>query len=743
MAFVRKTVQPIQPQETVCHEQIGRVRPPVGSRAAALADLGGLAMEPCQSVVRQKVVARRCLVFVPILLLAGWLIVGPSALGQQTPAASPSSSPAADPAGGNKSANDVLNMDLDQLAKAPVVVPSMDIPVSSVTKETSTVGRSPAAVFVITQEMIRRSGVTSIPEALRMAPGVDVARINSNTWAISIRGFNGIFANKLLVLMDGRILYSPVNSGVYWDVQDYPLLDIERIEVIRGPGGTLWGCNAVNGVINIITKRAKDTQGALVDAIGGSIERANGTARYGGEISDDCQYRVYAKYFDRNHFYEPNPALQANDAWNQGRFGFRSDWNPGGSKADTVTFQGDVYRGQDGQDTLRSITTPPFTVIDQGLAKNDGEDILAHWRHVNDDKSDWELLTYFDDYERLTNLLSERVRTWDIEYQHRFPVGDRHEITWGAGYRYMHYYDPSMDKSFEDTQPEGSLYVISQFVQDEIALSPDFWTLTLGCKLEENNYTGLEYQPTARLIYTPDRKHSIWGAISRAVRMPDPIDRFGLITTRSALFPTIRGNPGFQSETLIAYEAGYRVQATDTFSYDIATFYNSYDRLQADVQGASIIQPHQFINGSYADTYGVEVATNLNVTDHWRLRADYANCRMIIVTPVKRTAPLVFQGDTPKNQAYIQSSWDLGNNVDFDLIGRYVDCLQHLKVPAYFEMDMRLAWRPRKHLELAVVGQNLLQARHFEWGQSREVQITGWEVTEVPRSVYGEATYRY
>ena len=362
--------------------------------------------------------------------------------------------------GGSKPTNDILNMDLEQLARTPVVVPSMDIPVTSVTKEASTVGRSPAAVFVITNEMIRRSGVTSIPEALRMAPGLDVAYINSNTWAISSRGFNGLFANKLLVLIDGRTVYTPVDSGVYWDVQDVLLEDIERIEVVRGPGGTLWGANAVNGVINIITKKAKDTQGVYAQAGGGTVERSNEAVRYGGQIGEDCHYRIYGKYFDRGPFFDPNSP--ANDGWNQGRVGFRTDWDMDRSKTDSLTVQGDHYVGTDGQDSAHTLTVPPFSVIQQGKAKNDGENVLMRWRHVYDERSDWTLQTYFDDFERITDLNSERVRTFDTDFQYRFPLWDRQQITCGAGYRYIHYEIPAQDPfSSSMVPPEGSNYIIS------------------------------------------------------------------------------------------------------------------------------------------------------------------------------------------------------------------------------------------------------------------------------------------
>jgi iron complex outermembrane receptor protein len=684
-----------------------------------------------------------------VLLVAGVMARPCPAEPSESP---PSSAATADANSGDP--KEILNLDIEQLARTPVVVPSMDIPVTSVTKEASTVGRSAAAIFVITPEMIRRSGATCIPEALRMAPGLDVAQINSNTWAISSRGFNGLFSDKLLVLIDGRTVYSPVDSGVYWDVQDVVLEDIERIEVIRGPGGTLWGANAVNGVINIITKNSKDTQGAYVSGGGGTVERSFETVRYGGQIGEDGNYRIYGKYFDRGDFFDPT--MPANDAWNQGRFGFRADWNLDRDKANTFTVQGDHYQGTDGQDTLHTFTVPPYSAIHQGAAKNDGENILMRFRHVTDETSDWALQSYFDDFERLTDLNSERVKTFDVDFQYRLPLGDRHQITCGAGYRYIHYENPSADPfTLSDQQPEGSLFVASQFVQDEITLAPDLLALTLGCKLEQNNYTGLEYQPTARLLWTPDRTHSMWGAVSRAVRMPDPIDRNLFVTgppVGGGLFPRELGDPGFQSETLIAYELGYRAQVTEQFSYDIATFYNTYNDLRAFQllpvrpefvpPPPHLILPLEFTNGSYGDAYGVELATNWSISETWRVSAQYTLLRMFIFA-APGNIPSINAGDNPKNQIYLRSSWNLRENVDFDLMFRYVDCLTNLNVPSYATMDLRLAWRPREHIELALVGQNLLQTYHYEWGQSRELAGLGWEVTEVPRSVYGMITWRH
>jgi len=634
----------------------------------------------------------------------------------------------------------ILDMDIEQLAKVDIRAPALNVEVTSVSKQPSTVGRSPAAIFVITNEMIRRSGATSIPEALRLAPGLEVARVNSNTWAITSRGFNGVYANKLLVLIDGRTVYSPVFSGVYWDVQDVLLEDVERIEVIRGPGGTLWGANAVNGVINIITKKAADTQGAYVSVGGGTEERFLSSARYGGQLGEDCYYRLYGKYFDRAPFFDPTGPSY--DAWNQGRFGFRADWNL--DEINSLTIQGDHYVGNSGITAGFTSFQPPYYKIKSGLAHNTGQNVLLRWRHVYDEDSDWALQTYYDQFDRGTILNSEKVKTFDIDFQYRFPLAERHRIICGVGYRHIHDFLPSEDLFTLGNIPvERTTFVASQFLQDEIVLREDELSLTLGCKLEQNSYTYFEYQPTARLLWTPDEKHSIWGAVSRAVHTPSRVDENLFATTAYYLppFPPIyfrtTGNPDIQSETLLAYELGYRTQATERFSYDVAAFYNVYDNLRAFG-----IKEFEFpflyftiVDGPPADTYGVELATDWAVTERWHLYTQYTFLRIFI-----HGDSLYGDGCSPRHQVYLRSAWNLRENLDFDLMFRYVDALHYLDVPSYMSLDLRLAWRPRANLELALVGQNLLQDYHYEYGYEYDSQL---QVTQIPRGVYGTITWRY
>jgi iron complex outermembrane recepter protein len=672
------------------------------------------------------------------------------------PPTAPAETPTAkEDTGKSKDLEKLLDLPLEQLATTPIKSgggPAMDMPVTSVTKEASTVGQSAAAVFVITNEMIHRSGATCVPEALRMAPGLEVARVNSNTWAISSRGFNNAFANKLLVLIDGRTIYTPGFSGVYWDAEDVLLEDVDRIEVIRGPGGTLWGANAVNGVINVITKRAKDTQGAYVSGGGGTYERSNGAVRYGGSISEDAQYRIYAKYFDRGPFIDAD-GKPDNDAWTHGQTGFRADWDMNKAKIDSFTIQGDHYVGNSGMSAGWTQLVQPYQQTLYGTAYNTGDNVLARWKHDYDNDSDLTVQTYFDNFERDTFLNSSRFKTWDIDLQYRFQLTDSQQITCGAGYRHIDDNMPSNNPFTLTVIPESrTTYISSQFIQDEITLVPELWQLILGCKLEQNSYTYFEYQPTIRALYTPDKKHTAWGAVSRAVHTPSRVDEnlFATTETDFGLGPTFvrtTGNPDERSEALMAYELGWREQMTERFSWDLATFYNSYDDLRTlNFVGFSPGPPlpffdYQFANGATAQTYGVELATTYKASENWSLNLQYTYFQMHIYDDTPFAIPLYANGNNPCNQVYLRSSWNITKNVDFDLMGRYVDRLVALNVPHYIEMDMRLAWRPRKHLEMAVVGQNLLQAQHYEFGRTTETFNS--IVDQTPRGVYSTLTWQY
>ncbi len=645
----------------------------------------------------------------------------------------------------SKSGNDFLDMDIEQLRTTSVAAPSFDVEVTSVTKSESTVGRSPAAIYVITSEMIRRSGCTTIPDLLRMVPGMDVAQMNSHTWAVSCRGFNGQFSDKLLVLIDGRSVYNQLYGGVYWDVQDMLLEDIERIEVIRGPGGTLWGANAVNGVVNIITKSAKDTQGTMIVAGGGNQDKLIDGVRVGGNNGEGLNWRVYGKHFERGPEYLPDGA---HDDWRMGRGGFRLDWDLDKHDTDKLTMLGDYYGGNEGQEFLNPVPHSPYSETSINEVGVSGANVLARWKHKIDKESDWQLQTYFDRTYRDEELILQQTNTLDVEFQHRFPLNRRNGITWGLDYRQVHDYLPE-DTFFISFSPvERTTNLFSGFLQDEIALVEDRLYFTVGTKLEHNSFSGFEYQPGGRLLWAIDGKHAVWTAISRAVRVPTRVEEnavanFGPVAyDPEATFLRFAGNRNLAAENLMAYEIGYREQTTERFSWDIAGFCNVYENLIWGISGEPfqentyIVVPFPETNDWRAQTYGLELSGQWSVTERWRLSGWYSLLKTHFENIYDSPDAFLLDGTSPYNQVRLQSSWDLGHNWDYDLALRYVDNLPRLAVPAYITLDMRLGWRPNKNLEVALVGRNLLDSHHYEFSS----EDLGYVSDEVRRTVYAQLT---
>jgi iron complex outermembrane receptor protein len=662
----------------------------------------------------------------------------------QVPAAEPSqlnTLPAPADAGsqpaGNKAAEAASPVaELENLLQSKVESPALQQEVTTVSGQESTVGRSPAAVFVITQEMIRRSGATCIPEVLRMAPGIQVARINSSQWAITSRGFNaniaGLFANnnKLLILIDGRTVYTPFFNGTYWDVQDVLLADVDRIEVIRGPGATIWGANAMNGVINIITKRAADTQGGLLQAGGGTSERSFTNGQIGGQSGNDVYYRAYGKWFERDASF--NPVLPETDDWRQGRGGFRTDWTP--STSDLITLQGDAYAGQSG---FLNTALSPAAGDDERVQ---GANLLTRWTRKFNDDSDVSLQLYYDRADRLNDLgfLDQEFNTYDLDFRHHFQLNARNNVIWGLGYRSVSdditslTAPPATVISFDPAQ--RTYNTASTFVQDEITLKDDLF-LTLGTKLEHNDFTGWEVQPSVRLLYSPEKTWAAWAAISRAVRTPSRIEQDGQIA--AGTIPILQFVPTFQSENLIAYELGYRSQPAPWYSWDIAVFYNQYDNLESVRATDPTFFPIFNTNDNSGEGYGVELSNQLDVTPHWRMTGAYSFLQLEI-HPGKDTVDFLgskgelIEGLSPQNQAYLMSSHELGKNLECDIITRYVEDLPIIFVHSYVEMDVRLAWKVSKNTELSIVGQNLLDPHHPEY--------PGQPASEIKRGVYGMIT---
>lgn len=616
----------------------------------------------------------------------------------------------------------------------------MEVEVTSPSKRAERLGEASAAVYVITNEEIRRSGLNSIPELLRLVPGLAVAQIDASHWAVTSRGFNNQFANKLLVLIDGRTVYTHLFSGVFWDVQDVLLEDIDRIEVIRGPGGTLWGANAVNGVINIITKSAKETHGALASGGGGTLTGPFGHARYGASLGDNVHMRGYVKYFDRNEF-ENDSGGGAHDQWHMTRGGFRMDWDA--STTDLLTVQGDYYGGQTHYELL---------TLTPGKDDLSGGNILSRWRHTFSPRSDLSLQLYYDRTDRDARFLLKEVRnTFDVELEHHLKVASIHDVVWGLGYRLLN--DDITNRAVVFTPDSRTDNLVSGFIQDQIPLFDDRVQLTIGSKLEHNNYTGFEYQPSIRGLWKVHPRHRLWAAISRAVRTPSRADDdvAFLYPSGPPPAPTLlfQGDPNFHSEKLIAYELGYRVQPRDDLTFDLATYYNDYDDLRTTEIGSTPLPsppfppftlPAPFGNKASAIGYGVELGADWNVTRYWKLSASYTFMELDVDRDESSTDPRVAgsEADTPIHQAQFRSRLNLPRNFEFDTNLFWVDNVHNQNVGSYPRLDLRLGWRPIEHVELSLVGQNLTEGRHPEFGNGFFSLRS-----QVPRSVYGQVTLRY
>ena len=621
----------------------------------------------------------------------------------------------------------------------------MQVEVYSASKQVETVFTAASAIYVITGEDIHKSGVTSLPEALRLAPGVQVSKIDGNKWAVSIRGFAGRFANKLLVLQDGRTIYNPLFSGVYWNAQEIMLEDIEQIEVIRGPAATLWGVNAVNGVINIITKHAKDTQGGVLTASGGTSERGASGVRYGGKIGDAGYLRVYGKYFYRDVQVPVDSPAVTDALWNDWRGGFRSDWAL--SSKNSITFQGDLYESR------------------VANALYGGSNLLGRWNSTLSDTSTLSLQLYYDrtsvKHKEHPELRDYEIRdTADVELQQTFALGNRQHVVWGTGFRVTSDQmnrDAAVSPTYVPTSRTDGLFTL--FLHDKVTLLPERLHLIVGSRAEHNDMTGWEIQPTARLLWTPHEKHTLWSAVSRAVRTPSRAE-----TTISARVadpdpainqPEVRlvGNSTLPSEKMIAYEAGYRYQPMPTLSFDLALFYNDYSSLVGVVQGnPSGGSPPTLVPVNVAPTAtaigkGGELSVNWKALTWMDLALAYSYLDISVSSSSSLLSPdgsdfnrIVLSGETsPRHQMSLISFLTLPHNVKCTFWLRYVDSLPALGVPDYVTLDTRIAWKPVANLEFSLVGQNLLAPKHQEFG----ADMFGNSAGQTERSMYGKVAWLF
>jgi iron complex outermembrane receptor protein len=640
---------------------------------------------------------------------------------------------------------DLATMSLDDLMK---------VQVTSVSKSRASLARSAAAIFVITQENIRRSGATTVPDLLRMVPGLNVAQIDSSTWAVSARGFDMQFANMMLVLIDGRIVYSPSFSGVVWDAQDLVLEDIDRIEVIRGPGATLWGSNAVNGVINIISKKAAETQGGLVSLIAGGTERVESSVRYGGKAGSKGSYRVFAKYFDRGP--SANSAGQSEpDGWHLMHVGFRSDWDF--SRADALTVQGDFFDSHQQHPAFLVTSLAPIVSGLQAVGFTPvGGNVLGRWRHTFSPRSESTLQVYFDESNRHQTFVSEHRHTTDIDFQHHLEIGGRNDVVWGFGYRYEEDNLPgSVSLSFTPVATRHNRF--NSFVQDEITLVPNHLRITAGTRFEDNPYSGFNVQPDFRVLWSPSDHQTIWGAISRPVRTPARSDAGARFLEAASPGPggvpitvSVYGSPSMQNENLLSYQVGYRSQISSTVSLDLNGYYSRYSQLRAAEPGAPFLEsdpapPHIaipliFQNAMAGTTNGVEFGASWQATSKWKLAGGYTWLNMSIRDLVTGDPTNVagVAGTNPHHQFNLRSYMNLPYGLEWDASAYYVGALPSYAIANYTRVDTRLGWHVSERGEISIVGQNLLSPRHTEFPSS------GYSIaTLARRRIYGKFTWRF
>jgi iron complex outermembrane receptor protein len=604
-----------------------------------------------------------------------------------------------------QSIQDLQQMSLDDLA---------NLNITSVTRTSESLSDAPAAIYVITHDAIVRSGYASLPEILRLAPNLHVIETSANHYIITPRGLTGNiaaqnFSNTLLVMIDGRSVYTPLFSGVYWDMQDVVPEDIERIEVVSGPGATLWGANAVNGVINIITRKAADTQGGLLSISAGNLEQSV-SLRYGGKLAADLAYRIYVRDYIGDDT-ELAGGGHAHDNWSKPQGGFRLDWTP--SQTDSFTLQGDAYQGSDAQ---------------QGVANEDinGRNIQARWNHEFDGGGSLQVQAYYDRAgRRAVGTGGFAIDTWNVDVQHSFTVGDSHAVTWGGGVRVSHF-EIDGTPIFFFTPPVRTITLANVFAQDSITLSPSL-TAIVALKLEDDPYSGLAVLPTARLSWKAGPDTLVWGAVSRAIRSPTPFDDDVSEFSGGVLF--LSGNPDFQSTTVTAYELGLRTQLFSAVSLSVSGFYNSYDKLRSiEISPTPTLLPLVWGNGLAGETYGADIWADYQVTPWWRLSASFDELiEHFAVKPGNIALLGVAElGDDPQQRASLRSSMNLGPAVTLDGELRYVSALPDPHVPAFVEFNTSIGWNVSDAVRLSLSGFNLLHARHLEFPAS--------EANAVPRS---------
>ncbi len=623
----------------------------------------------------------------------------------------------------------------------------LNIEVTSVSRKRQKASQAAAAIHVLTQEDIQRAGARSLPEALRLVPGVEVAQINRHRWAVSIRGFNDFYASKLLVLIDGRSVYTPLFSGVFWNQQIVPVESIERIEVIRGPGGTLWGANAVNGVINVITKSAKESQGGQFRAVAGDSELES-YLRYGFALGEDMHVKLHGSWFDRHGF---ETAADDEHDWTSFQGGARLDWAI--DVDDELTLQVDAFDGEAEQEfSLIAPTPPTFNRLIDDVINFSGVNAMARWRHEFDEDQDIILQVYFDHTRRNEEAFEDRRDTWDLDFQHRFKPADSHEIVWGVGYRFIS--DDFRGSYALGFDPDDRNYqIFSFFVQDEWTLIEDELRLIFGTKIEHNDFSGFEFQPNIRLLWNIDEQNTIWAAASRAVETPSRAShdlrlRLPLRDLGGGFIASgeVQGDPDVVATGMLAFELGWRSQPFANLSLDLALFYNDYEHVLNRHNGVPFFDPAGYPvvplindNGAKAETYGLELTTDWRPLDELRLTASWSLLQ-VQVHPVGIGSNVSEGAESvsPHHRLVVRALWNPRDDLDFSGTIYWTDNLQGAGIPSYFRLDLQVRWRPLDELEVGAGVRNLLDDRHPEFGD-----LLNRTPAEVQRTIYFWLDYRF
>ena len=618
----------------------------------------------------------------------------------------------------------------------------LNMEITTLSRKAEDFADAPAAIFVISQNDIARSGARTIPDILRMVPGMQVAQIDNSKWAVTARGANGLSANKLLVLMDGRSVYTPMTAGVVWESQDTNISDIERIEVIRGPGATMWGSNAVNGVVNIITKHSADTQGGSVNVITNDRAGSEALLRFGGQ-SENASYRFFAKAMDLPGNTDPS-GIEAGDFWESVRIGTRVDWQT--RNGHDMSFMGEIYDSDVGRTGVDQLLVPPYRLIANNHEDSSGGFGQLRWGHEYSDDAGVQVLAQFVREELGDEFFFETRNTFEVDLQHHFSIGEKHNLIWGASWRHS---NDDVDGSFQSRLMPTSRTqrIVSAFIQDEFQVSEKLRVI-LGSKFENNTYSNrdVEIEPSIRFSYRTSDQSSVWGAISRSVRMPSRIELDSVVIGAVVPpgFPPLNlplptaigffGNPEFKSEKVNSYELGYRF-AGENLIFDASLFFNDSTDIRGIQLGAPmcapdgdvlavnplciltaehIVLPFIFQNDNTGESHGIELWASTEVSDWWYLQGAYTYFDSIVTISPGLTQGN-FSEDSPQHQVSLRSSMDLPSDISLDLWVRYFDALELKQIDAYTAMDIRLSWQPSESIELAVAGRNLIAGQHLEF----------------------------